>query len=103
MKFPYLADDDRAIGEAIDRGDLFGAAVAQSRRRARQAARWGVWCEVWSVLHGTREAWLKRNDTVAQFATCEEAEAEAERNMRRVYGNPHRVADFRYSAREFRS
>jgi len=38
---------------------------------------WGVWCEVWGGVTGSREAWLKSNGARATFATREEAEAEA--------------------------
>jgi hypothetical protein len=103
--------DDARIVDAIDRGDFFAAAVAQSRRRARLASvprgpsrrttMWGVWCECWGGVTGNREAWLKSHGTIAQFATRQEAETEAARLNTRANGNPNRTADFRYTAREF--
>jgi hypothetical protein len=66
---------------------------------AEQATRiWGVWCEVWGGVTGSREAWLKADGKVATFATKEEADAEARDQNNRTANNPR--ASFRYSARQ---
>lgn len=65
-------------------------------------ASWGVWCEVWGGVTGRREAWLKQNGKVALFATRGAAAGEAARHMSRQMGAPHRTANYRYSAKEYR-
>jgi hypothetical protein len=68
------------------------------RARTKTTATWGVWCEVWGGVTGRRTAWLRHNDTIAEYATREEAEAEARRCMDGL--SPYRKAEFRYTARE---
>jgi len=60
---------------------------------------YGVRCRVSGGVTGTREAWLKRDGQVAEFATHAEAEAEAQRLTTSMNG-PYRTADFRYWAEE---
>jgi hypothetical protein len=61
---------------------------------------WGVWCEVWGGVTGSREAWLKIDGKVATFPTCDEAEAEARRLGQRMDARLYSAANFRYSARQ---
>jgi len=63
--------------------------------------RWGVWCEVWGGVTGERANWLKEDRKLVEYATREEAEAEAERLMKRFADNPYRKTGFRYSAKSF--
>jgi hypothetical protein len=60
----------------------------------------GVWCEVWSGVTGSRSAWLKSNGVVQTFETHEEAERRASDLNIQMNGRPHRKADFRYSVRQ---
>jgi hypothetical protein len=60
---------------------------------------WGVWCEVWGGIMGSREAWLKNDDKIATFATHEEAEAEA-RRLNDKMASSRSLALFRYTARQ---
>lgn len=60
--------------------------------------KYGVWCEVFGGVTGSREAWLKSNGELMKFATFEEAQAEARRcqSVDRRFS----TANFRYTARE---
>ena len=59
----------------------------------------GIWCEVWGGVTGSRSSWMKRDDVVVEFATEEEAQAEADRLMEAVRSRPFSSVSFRYSAR----
>ena len=73
--------------------------LAQAFERGLVATKdWGVWCEVWGGVIGSHQTWLKVDGKRVEFATREEAEAEARRLMAGPASNPHRKAD-RYSAR----
>ncbi len=58
----------------------------------------GIWCEVWGGVTGSRRSWLKadgENPTVWR----EQAEAEAARLAQDRNSNPHRTATFNYTVR----
>lgn len=59
---------------------------------------WGVWCEVWGGVTGSRAAWLK-SDGALRMMTRAEAIAEAERLQSSIASNPNRIAEFSYTAR----
>lgn len=64
------------------------------------AKRYGIWCEVWGGVTGSRSAWAKRAGEIESFAELEAAIAQAEHYEQRSNGNPYAKASFRYSARE---
>ncbi len=62
----------------------------------------GIWCEVWGGVTGSREAWMKRDGKVHAFLDEQEAIDEAARlNKDRNHSNAK--AYFHYEAREVRS
>lgn len=61
---------------------------------------YGVWCEVWGGVTGSRQSWMKEDGVIQRFADKDEAQKVAD-DLNRSFGqNPHRVANFRYSVRE---
>jgi hypothetical protein len=60
---------------------------------------YGVWCEVWGGVTGSRASWLKQNGQTAKFTTLEAAEKQAAEHQRTTMGSPYRTAIFSYSAR----
>ena len=61
-----------------------------------------VLCKVSGGVTGTRIAYLKDAKGVEKiFATKEAAETEASALNRKMNGNPHRTATFRYQAVEY--
>ena len=63
----------------------------------------GIWCEVWGSVTGSRAAWMKNNGKVKYFEDQAEAEAEAVKLNHKTNGNTYRSASFRYSVRNRRS
>lgn len=60
---------------------------------------WGVWCEVWGGVTGSRSAWQKGKDGSPEaFATRELAEEAAKERRRNL--SPFRTAEFRFTAKE---
>jgi hypothetical protein len=59
--------------------------------------KFGVWCEVWGGVTGSRAAWLKSDGRFVEFETYEAAVEEAEKNNKRTANNVR--ASFHYSAR----
>jgi hypothetical protein len=59
----------------------------------------GIWCEVWGGVTGHRAMWLKADGKLAEYATREEADAEAQRLNKERNSNPYRKADFSYTAK----
>ena len=61
---------------------------------------YGIWCEVWGGVTGSRSSWLKEHGKIKVFTNRAEAELEAmgwtDRNAR----NPNRKAEFRYTVRQ---
>jgi len=58
---------------------------------------YGVWCEVWGGVTGTRSSWLQSNGEVWVFTNRREAEQQAMLYTRTIANNPHRKAEFRYT------
>ncbi len=58
----------------------------------------GIWCEVWGGVTGSREAWLRCDNARVRFADQTEAEREAER-LTRDRNEPGTGAYFHYEAR----
>lgn len=56
-----------------------------------------IWCRVSGGVTGTREAWLKSDGVVKEFATREAAQAEADKLNR---PQPYSTASFRYTVEE---
>jgi hypothetical protein len=67
----------------------------------REKTMFRIWCEVCGGVTGSRAAWLKHNGKIAEFATREEAEAEAAYYNKTANGNPYfaSTASFRYTVR----
>jgi hypothetical protein len=59
--------------------------------------KFGVWCEVWGGITGSRAAWLKSNGQLVGFESYEAAVEEAEKHNERTANNVR--ASFHYSAR----
>ncbi len=59
--------------------------------------KYGVWCEVWGGVTGSREGWLKSMGEIMVFTNRDNAEQEAEHHNKRTANNPR--ASFRYSAK----
>lgn len=64
--------------------------------------KFGVWCEVWGGMSGSRESWLKENGKRSEYATASEAAEVAHKLTRGVAENPFRTANFRYTAKAIR-
>ena len=59
----------------------------------------GIWCEVWGGVTGSRRSWLKAEGEIQRYDTREQAEAEAARLAQDRNSNPHRTATFNYTVR----
>ena len=64
--------------------------------------KFGVWCEVWGGMTGSRESWLKENDKRKEFSSRESAERIAAELTSNVAQNPFRTANFRYTVKAIR-
>jgi hypothetical protein len=58
----------------------------------------GIWCEVWGGVTGSRAAWMKADGQLVRFGSREAAEAEAARLNERLNG-PNARASFNYTVR----
>jgi len=61
--------------------------------------KFGIWCEVWGGVTGSRKSWLTRLGTRMEFDSFSEAADEAAQLTNNVMSNPYRKANFRYTAR----
>jgi hypothetical protein len=57
----------------------------------------GVWCEVWGGVTGSREAWAKSGSCITIFDTMEQAEEYAKELTALI--SMHSQANFRYTAK----
>lgn len=63
--------------------------------------KWGIWCETWGGMTGSREGWMKINGVPCEFATEADAKVEAARQTRYMQRGPRGTTrtSYRYSAR----
>lgn len=61
---------------------------------------YGVWCEVWGGVTGSRASWMKNNGERVEFATLKEAQDVAQKLTETIALNPHHTANFRYTAKK---
>ena len=61
---------------------------------------YGVWCQVWGGVTGSRAGWLKENGKPQVFATLAEAEQVAAEHQASIKDRPHGSARFSYTAEE---
>lgn len=94
------ADDEDEAREIANSLLAAGHYALDAEELEDELSRWGVWCEVWGGITGSREAWMKRDGKIARFVAREEAEAEAAKWNTKNNG-PYRSASFRYTARRF--
>jgi len=95
---------EKAIQASRRSGQHIGKREAQAIHRllaGRGAPRYGIWCEVWGGVTGSRSSWAKGPaGEVLEFASQEEAVVEAEARMARTQGDVRRTANFAYTAAE---
>lgn len=59
---------------------------------------WVILCEVWGGITGSRKAFYKYNDSIVVYEGKDDAKAQARQLDTTVNSNPHRCANFRYTA-----
>lgn len=59
---------------------------------------WVILCEVWGGITGSRKAFYKYHDSIVVYEGQEAAKVQARQLDTTVNSNPHRCANFRYTA-----
>jgi hypothetical protein len=73
--------------------------IAGQDSNGRDGMTYRIWCKVSGGITGTREAWLKANGKICEYATREQA-AQVARDLNERSNRSGATADYRYSVIE---
>jgi hypothetical protein len=64
-----------------------------------EMATYGIWCEVWGGITGSRASWLKDHGELQTYSDPKQAQQRADVLNEIITNNPHRTAEFRYTVK----